>query len=496
MSVDLTEKPKEAIDARWDALPLLIGGAFVAGRGEPIVVENPATEQVIARIATADAEQVDAAVGAARQAFTSGPWASMTGRDRRAALHRFADTFEAYADRFAEAIIAELGTPISIAGPLHVVWPIDHLRWYADQAAVDRTEDLGVHSRPVASKSEVAYRPVGVVAAISAYNFPLTLAVHKLGAALAAGCTVVLMPSPRTPISTMLLAQAIAECGLPEGVVNVIAGEAEVARRLTEHPGVDKIAFTGSTAVGTEVMRQAAANLRGVVLELGGKSPAILMPGSDIAAVTPGLHLRYCRNGGQACAAPTRLLVPREDWEEFLAVSRRVYAEIPVGDPLDPATVVGPMISQAHRDRVEGYVNAAIAQGATVVAGGGRPEIAHGWYTNPVLLCDVDNSWPIAQEEVFGPVAIATPYDDLEEAVALANDSRYGLHAYLFSPDLDAARALAGRLRVGAVTINGGGGFRPDAPMGGFGVSGVGREVGKWGILEYLEPQHIQWATG
>jgi aldehyde dehydrogenase (NAD+)/betaine-aldehyde dehydrogenase len=242
-------------------------------------------------------------------------------------------------------------------------------------------------------------------------------------------------------------------------------------------------------------MRQAATHLSGVVLELGGKSPAILLPDADISAVAPGIHLRYCRNGGQACAAPTRILVPRSGWEEFLDVSRRTYAEVQVGDPLDPRTVVGPMITAQHRDRVEGYVAGALAQGATIAAGGGRPDLRRGWYTNPVLLVDVDNSWPVAQEEIFGPVAVATPYRDLDEAVGIANDSRYGLHAYLFGADTDRARSVASRLRAGSVSINGGGGFRPDAPMGGFGASGIGRELGKWGIHEYLEPQHVQWAT-
>jgi aldehyde dehydrogenase (NAD+)/betaine-aldehyde dehydrogenase len=479
----------------WRDLPLLIGGELVHGRGAELAVENPADEQIIARIGTADAGQVDDAVAAAGVAFTDGPWSSISGVERRALIHRFADVFDSYTADFTEAIIAELGTPVSIARTLQVQWPAKHLRWYADQAAVDRTEQLGPHSEPVPSRSEVAYRPVGVVAAISAYNFPLTLAIHKLGPALATGCTAVLMPSPRTPISTLLLARAVAESGLPPGVVNVIVGEADVARRLTEHPGVAKVAFTGSTAVGVQVMRQAAGNLNGVVLELGGKSPAILLPDADIAAVTPNVHLRYCRNGGQACAAPTRLLVPRPGWDEFLEVSRTVYDGISVGDPMNPGTVVGPMITAEHRLRVERYVSDAVEQGATIAAGGGRPDLARGWFTNPVLLTGVENSWPVAQEEIFGPVAVAMPYDDVDVAVRIANDSRYGLHAYLFSPDTTRARELAARLRVGAVTINGGGGFRPDAPMGGFGVSGIGRELGKWGIHEYLEPQHIQWAT-
>jgi aldehyde dehydrogenase (NAD+)/betaine-aldehyde dehydrogenase len=303
------------------------------------------------------------------------------------------------------------------------------------------------------------------------------------------------MPSPRTPIATLMLARLVQQAGFPPGVVNVVVGDAAAAQRLTEHPDVAKVAFTGSVDVGRHVMRQAASHLAGVVLELGGKSPAILLPDADVEAVTPALHLRYCRNGGQACAAPTRLLVHRSRWDEFVDVTRATIAGVQVGDPRDPATVVGPMITSEHRDRVEGYVSAAVAQGGSILAGGGRPGLSRGWFTNPVVLAEVENSWPVAQEEIFGPVSVALSYDTVDDAVDIANDSVFGLHAYLYSANVDGARALAPRLRAGSVTINGGGGFRPDAPMGGFGVSGVGREIGWWGIYEYLEPQHVQWAT-
>ncbi|HEY2298683.1 MAG TPA: aldehyde dehydrogenase family protein [Jatrophihabitans sp.] len=481
----------------WSDLPLLIGGRLVEGRGAAIEVENPAAEERIATVGTAAPEQVDAAVAAARAAFERGPWAGATPADRAAMIDGFADAFDKNVEAFTEAIIDEVGTPIAVARPLQVQWPAGHLRWYAQQAAVDRTEQLGEHLDPVRSYSEVAYRPIGVVAAVTAYNYPLTLAVHKLGAALAAGCTVVLMPSPRTPVATLLLARAIADSSLPPGVVNIIVGGADVGRALTSHPDVDKVTFTGSAEVGAHVMRQAAANLNGVVLELGGKSPAILTADADLAAHVPALHLRYSRNGGQACAAPTRLLVPRQRWAEFVDLSRETYErQLVVGDPRDPATVVGPMIDAAHRTRVEKYVADAVAQGAAVVAGGGRPEASRGHYVNPVLLADVDNSWPVAQEEIFGPVAVALPYDDIDDALRIANATRYGLHAYVYTADVEQGRTLAARLRAGSVSINGGGGFRPDAPMGGFGISGIGREVGRWGIHEFLEPQHVQWPLG
>lgn len=482
--------------AEWDRMPLLIDGRLESGEGASYDVIDPASGAAVASVLPASAEQTERAIRAARTAFNQGPWPRMSPQERHDALVRFADELDACADEIADALIAEVGTPVAIAHALQVDWPLQHLRWYAEQALVDRTEDLGPHSSPVESHSIVTYQPVGVIAAISAYNYPIALAMHKVGPALAVGCTVVLTPSPRTPLATLIFARAAARAELPPGVLNIIVADADSARELTRHPSVDKVAFTGSPEVGIEVMRQAATQLSGVVLELGGKSAAIFLPGSDIDEVTRATHLRHLRNGGQACAAPTRMLVPRADWDRFLEVSREAYAQIPVGDPRDPATVIGPMINEAHRRRIEAAVQAAITQGARVAAGGGRPDIATGWYMNPVLLVDVDNSWPIAQDELFGPVAVAMPYDSVDEAIAIANDSRFGLHAYLFGPDVDAARTLASGLRVGSVTINGGGGFRPDAPMGGVGVSGIGRELGWWGIHEYLEPQHVQWREG
>ena len=478
---------------RWDGLRLLIDGRFQAGSGEVLTVVDPAREEVSARVPGASLDQAEEAITAARRAFDEGTWRRSSGDERAAAIHRLAHCYEKRSEELVEAIVTEAGSPVSLARTLQVAAPLAHLRYYAEAARRDWTEYIGPHFDPVPSDSQVAYRSLGVVGAIAAYNFPLVLAVHKVGAALAAGCTVVLMSSPRTPLATLLLAEAISEANLPDGVVNVIVGGNDIARTLTEHPGVDKVAFTGSPQVGSMVMQQAGSALHDVVLELGGKSPAILLPDADIERVTPDLHRRYCRNGGQGCAAPTRILVPESGWDTFLDVSRSMYDEIAVGDPWDPATIVGPMISSAHRDRVEGFVSEAVAAGAEIAAGGGRPDLAQGWYTNPALVVGAENSWRIAQEEIFGPVAVAFPYASVEEAIAVANDTRYGLHAYVFTGDLERAFQVAGELRAGSVTVNGGGGLRPDAPMGGFGISGVGREIGPWGIREYLEPQHVQW---
>jgi aldehyde dehydrogenase (NAD+)/betaine-aldehyde dehydrogenase len=480
---------------RWvgTQLPLLIGGTAVPGAGPVLDVVDPATEEVCARVASASSAQLGDAVAAARRAFDHGPWPSCPPAERSAAIHRIADGIDAHHDELVAAIVSEVGSPVALARSLQVGMVATHLRWYAEQARADRTESLGAHADPVASQSLVAYRPVGVVAAIAAYNYPLLLATHKLGAALAAGCTVVLMPSPRTPVATLLLAEILRAAELPPGVVNVVVGDARIARQLTEHPEIDKIAFTGSTAVGEQVMAQAATGTRGVVLELGGKSPAVLFPDADVGAVLPDVLRRYCRNGGQACAAPTLLIVPESAWDEVVEVSRATLASIAVGDPWAEDTLVGPMISAAHRLRVEGFTAAAVADGGELVAGGGRPDMARGWFTNPALVAGVDPGSRIAQEEIFGPVAVAFRYRTVDEAIELANCSRYGLHSYLYTADHGAALAACARLRTGSVSINGGGGFRPDAPMGGFGTSGVGRELGRWGVHEYLEPQHIQW---
>jgi aldehyde dehydrogenase (NAD+)/betaine-aldehyde dehydrogenase len=474
---------------------LTVDGAAVAGKGAPIDVLNPATEEVVAQVPAATEGQVDEAVAAARAAFDTGPWPRMTPAERSAAMHRFADAFDARAEELVATIVAEVGTPVSLARPLQVQTPATHLRHFAELAERDRTEMLGPHDDGVASASLIAYRPAGVVSAIAAYNYPLTLAAHKVGAALAAGCTVVLTPSPRTPLATLALGEIGREAELPPGVLNVIAGGPEVGIRATNRPDVDRVSFTGSVAVGSAVMRQASANLTNVILELGGKSANIVLPGYELTeeSVAP-MHLRYLRNAGQGCASPTRILVHEDDYEEFLEVTRRVYAGVGIGDPWDPATVVGPLIRPEHRDSVEGYVTRAVEAGGRIVAGGGRPDEPRGWYVNPTLVGDVDPSAEICQEEIFGPVGVILRYRDLDEAVAIANGTRFGLAAYIHSPDLDDALAIAPRLQAGSVYVNGGGGLRPDAPLGGFKASGIGREIGEFGVREYLEPQHVQWA--
>lgn len=484
--------------ARPPAAPLwttdmTIGGLAVTGLGATVPVHDPATEKTLAEIRLADEAQVHAAVRAAEMAFTEGSWASLAPADRSAALYRLAAGIEARFDELVTSIVYEVGTPVTLARALQVQIPLDLLREYARLAAIDRTEQLGPSFGPP-SASLVRYAPVGVVAALVAYNYPLFLGIHKIGAALAAGCTVVAMPSVSAPLTMLLLGEIGRDADLPPGVLNVITGGPEVGRMLTESDRVSMVSFTGSVAVGAEVAKQAARGLKRCVLELGGKSPNVLLPGTDVQAAAEAVHLRYLRNAGQGCASPTRILVDQSQLSSFIDASREVFAGVRTGDPWDAGTVVGPLISAAHRDRVEGYVASALSEGGSIIAGGGRPANNTGWYVNPTLVGGVDLGARISQEEIFGPVGVVLPYKTVDEALTIANHTRFGLSANVFSGDLEEALAFSARLQAGTVTINGGGGLRTDAPFGGVKQSGIGREGGEWGVREFLEPQHIQWA--
>ncbi|MET8052912.1 aldehyde dehydrogenase family protein [Streptosporangium sp. NPDC005286] len=471
---------------------LLIGGEMVPPRGETWDVFNPATEQVIATVGGASGEQVDAAVAAARAAFPK--WAALSGEERSRYIHRFADVLEAAADRLLPSIVNEVGTPVSLAQYLQVKMAVDeHLRWAAEAAKVDRTIHLGEYDKPHPTMSDVVHEPVGVVAAITGYNYPLNLAIFKFGAALAAGCTVVLLPSPRTPLTTLLLGELIQEAGLPPGVMNVIVGGTDVGRRLSSHRGVDRVSFTGSDAVGAKIMEQAAQNLVGVTLELGGKSPSLVMPDVDVQDIAVEMHLRWSRNGGQGCAALARLLVHEAKYDEFLEAGASAFDQMIVGDPWDPATNIGPMIRPDHQARVLGFIDEAVADGGKKLLEVTKPLPEKGWYVNPVLLGDLPPDARAVQQEIFGPVAVILPFKDTEDAIRLANDTAYGLAANVWCNDPVEARRIASQIRAGTVWINGGGAMRADAPFGGYGRSGVGRELGEWGMREYLEVKHIQW---
>lgn len=475
-----------------DQHDLWIAGEEVCGDGDIISVENPATGDVFATLRGASGDQVDLAVRAARQAFESGTWSDPEMRSR--VLNRLADLIEEQRERLCDLLIEEVGTPANIVGSLQVGVPIALFRYYAALAAVDRSIALGPDGSSTApSESIVRFLPVGVVAAVTAYNYPLLLLALKVAPALAAGCAIVVLCSPQTPLATLAMGALMRDAGLPPGIISIVVGGADVGQRLTEHPQVDKVSFTGSVGIGSIVMQQAARSLKGVTLELGGKNAMILMPEYDFASSIEACHIRYLRNAGQGCASPTRLLVHRAKLDAFVEATRAYYATVKTGTPRDPAVLVGPLISEAHRNRVEGYITRALKAGGRIVAGGGRPDMDRGWYVNPTLIAGLDNTSELAREELFAPVAMVMPYDDIDEAVAIANDSELGLSAFVFGPT-EAAIAVAKRIRAGSVYVNGGGGIRMDAPMGGFKQSGIGREYGEYGIQEYLEPQHIQWS--
>ncbi|MBI1376604.1 MAG: aldehyde dehydrogenase family protein [Frankiales bacterium] len=472
---------------------LLIDGRMVSGEGESLEVVNPATEEVMAGVRAATVDQVDLAVEAAARAFDG--WARTSPEVRSATLHRLCDLMESRIPELLASVVNEVGTPVSLAEVMQVRLGLSHLRWQADAALVDRTVDLGPWGDPVPTHSEVRYLPVGVVACITGYNYPLNLAIFKFGAALAAGCSVVLLPSPRTPLTTLLLGEIVEQAGFPPGVFNVIVGGPDVGYRLTTHPRVDKVSFTGSDMVGEKIMQQAATGLKGVTLELGGKSPNIVLPGCDVESFAVEMHLRWSRNGGQGCAALARLMVHESLMDRFLGAGAEAFSKMKVGDPWDPATNIGPMIRPDHRARVRSFIDGAPADGGRVLLTVDTPVPDKGYFVNPVLLGDLPWDARACQSEIFGPVAVLLPFSDEEEAVRLANATEYGLAANIYSPDVEHAKELASRIRSGTVWINGGGQMRPDAPFGGFRRSGVGREIGEWGIREYLEPQHVQWRT-
>lgn len=466
---------------------LLIDGEDRAGEGERLRVVNPATEEVVADFQGASAGQIDEAVRAARRAFDE----DRNWRDpalRRTALLKFADLLMERRDALMDLLISEIGTPVNLK-PNHIDTPATFIRWFAEQGMRDFTRNLGFNATRTAT-SHVAYRPAGVVAAITAFNYPILIGGTKVGAALAAGCTAVLLSSPQAPLTVLKLGELAREAGIPRGVLNIVAGGVEAGRALTEHPGVDKISFTGSVNVGRQVMQQAAGGLRDVVLELGGKSAAIMLPGVDLERYAFQLHARYARNAGQGCGSPTRILIEESRYPEFCALSRKAYEKIKVGDPRDPSTILGPVVSAAQRERIEAMVARAVEQGAEIIAGGGRPDMAKGWYLNPTLVGALDNAKELARHEIFGPVSVVLTYRTVEEAIRIANDSELGLKAYIFGPTAECLK-LVPELRVGTVQVNGGSPLRPDAPMTGYKHSGVGSEWGEDGLREFLLPQHI-----
>lgn len=473
-----------------------LAASYVAGKwvscahAGKLDVTSPTTGQHLGTVGVAGPQEVDAAVAAARGAL--GAWRRASPADRGAALGRLADALNARKGELADLTTAEIGSPRSWSTFGQVITAVGALRAYASI-----TPDYPFSAtRPSMTGGTVEVRqlPVGVVGAIVPWNTPLFIAALKLAPALAAGCTAVLKPAPDAPLEFGVLMEAIEEAGLPDGVVNVVNGGAVTGELLTEHPGVDKVSFTGSTAVGARVAASCGSRIRRCSTELGGKSAAIVLADAPLETTVPGLVAGVMGNNGQLCAALTRILLPRSRYDEFVDALSAAVAGLRVGDPADRATDIGPLINEAARDRVEGFLLRAPGEGATVLVGGDRPDGA-GWFVSPALVA-ATNDMEIAREEVFGPVAVVIAYDDsgsddAAEAVATANDSRYGLVGAVWSADDERAAAVATRLQVGSVAVNSTAVLDFASPFGGFKESGIGREGGPEGIAGFVEYQAI-----
>ncbi|UKA60473.1 aldehyde dehydrogenase [Arthrobacter sp. FW306-2-2C-D06B] len=476
---------------RYDQL--FIGGAWVSPTSsEKIAVVSPATEEVIASVPSSSHEDMNRAVAAARDAFDRGPWPRLPLEDRVAVLERFRAIYALQRETFAELITSEMGCPITLSRTIQATTPLMVLDTFLE---VVREYPFSAIRRSANGAALVTREPVGVVAAIVPWNVPQSIIMQKLVPALLAGCTMVIKPAPETPLDAYLLAELLQEAGLPSGVVNIIPADREVSESLVTHPGVDKVSFTGSTLAGRRIASLCGQNLKRVTLELGGKSAAIILDDADLEMTVESLRFASLRNSGQVCSLKTRLVVSRHREQELLERLAALVASMPVGDPQDPATQIGPMVSERQRGNIERYIEAGIAEGARAVVGGRPRDSALGWYVEPTIFADVRPDMSIAQEEIFGPVLSVIPYVSVEEAISIANDSIYGLNGAVFTSDLDHGLSVASKLRTGTVELNGSpAGLR--APMGGFKASGIGREAGPEGIDPYVEIRSIGLPSG
>jgi acyl-CoA reductase-like NAD-dependent aldehyde dehydrogenase len=465
---------------------LYVGGEWIAPlTGETIEVVNPTTEDVIGRIPAAGAADVDQAVAAARAAF--GGWAATPATDRAAFLTAIAEQLSERGDALAATIAAELGMPVGLARLIQVGLPT---MTFASTAALLEDE----LSSEVIGNSLVVREPLGVVAAITPWNYPLHQIAAKVAPALAAGCTVVLKPSEITPLCAFALAEICDAVGLPAGVLNLVTGTGPaVGEALTGHPGVDLVTFTGSEAVGRRIGEVTGRNLVPSALELGGKSACIVLDDADLELAVTSCVTRCMINSGQTCIALTRLLVPRERLAEAETIAAAVAQAHIAGDPFDPATLIGPLVSAVQRDRVREHIRGAVREGARIVTGGAEAPagLDRGYFVSPTVLSDVSSDMTVAQEEIFGPVLSILAYEGEEDAIRIANDSRFGLSGAVWAADEARALRVARRLRTGQVDVNGGV-FNPCAPFGGVGCSGSGRELGAHGLREFLFIKSIQ----
>jgi len=472
---------------------LLDGKLTAASNGATYPIVNPATGTEIGQAPDATSDDMEAAIAAARRAFDESDW-STDLHLRVRCLRQLHQALVHEKELFEALTTAEVGMPGFMMGAAGFDVPVEGLKWVTDLAeGYEFVSDLGVASpMGIPSRRTVRREAVGVVAAITPWNVPTQINLAKVGPALAAGCTVVLKPAPDTPWVACELGRLVAEhTDIPPGVFNVVTPRSnEVAAVLAGDPRIDMVSFTGSTATGKAIMAAASATLKKVFLELGGKSAAIVLDDADVASAAGATAFAACIHAGQGCAITTRLVVPREKYDEAVQVAADTMESIGAKDPADPGAICGPVISQAQRDRVESYLRLAVEEGGRFATGGtiiDRP----GYWVEPTVVAGLDNSSRLAQEEIFGPVLVVIPHDGDDDAVRIANDSAYGLSGSVDSGSLERAKAVAARIRTGTLAVNGGVWFSPDAPFGGYKQSGIGREMGVAGFEEYLETKTI-----
>ncbi|MFC8042334.1 aldehyde dehydrogenase [Nocardia sp. NPDC057353] len=481
-----------------DSSRLLIDGKLVSGAGGEFDTVNPATEEVLGAAADANAADMDAAIGAARTAFDSTTW-SRDHAFRARCVAQLRDALKAEVERLRAVTIAEVGAPTMLTSGPQLEVPIDDLTFSAELAENYTWETDHGEAAPMGMRSHRTVRreAIGVVGAITPWNFPHQINFAKLGPALAAGNTVVLKPAPDTPWCAAEVGRIIAEqTDIPPGVVNIVtSSDHGLGTQLTTDPRVDMVTFTGSTATGKAVMTAAAGTLKKTFLELGGKSASIVLDDADLGGAVGMTAFSAAIHAGQGCAIYTRLVVPRAKYAEAVEIAAGTLGGIRAGDPTDPRTVCGPLISERQRARVERYLEIAQAEGGRIVVGGKRPEYQErGFFIEPTLIADVDNSHTVAREEIFGPVLVVIPHDGDEDAVAIANDSPYGLSGQIWGSDPERIRRATDAVRSGTLSVNGGVWYSADVPFGGYKQSGIGREMGLLGFEEYLEAKLV--ATG
>jgi aldehyde dehydrogenase (NAD+) len=473
---------------------LFIGGEMVKSEStELIEVVSPVTEEPIGSVPSATPGDIDRGVRAARAAFDDGAWPRMRPQQRADALQPFADHLRSRLAEIAQLITAEMGSPITFSNRIQAPVPLMLLDYYRELAATFPFEE---HRAGLSGPALILREPVGVVGQIVPWNAPLVLTMVNLAPALIAGCTVMVKPAPETPLDAYLLAEAAMAADLPPGVLNIVPADRENSEALVRHPLVDKISFTGSSVTGRRVAALCGEQFKRVTLECGGKSPAIILDDADIDSVVPALMPFAIMMSGQHCLAQTRILAPRSRYRAIVDAISQAAAELQVGDPRDPSTEVGPLGAERQRRRVEEYIASGRQEGATITVGGGRPgSQPKGWYVEPTVFADVVNSMRIAQDEIFGPVLVVIPFEDDDDAVRIANDSRYGLSGSVWSGDADRALRVAGRVRTGTLTLNG---YRIEfgAPFGGFKESGIGRAFGPEGFSSFVELKTVNLPGG